>query len=201
LAGLGLTVHFARNAWKESRKAAEAAIDAAVAAQEGNAQTRDFFQIERRPWVAVSTPRFDPYVPRQPIFLECVLTNVGLSPANRVRIVILSPEEAPQEMDPLDHAKFAAEILRARLEDVPGFSLMPTQTHKHGFFIELPTTVPTGGSVPLSQYVWGFVRYNIPGDQHLHVTPFIWLVMNWFDVDASHIRTEVEPLILSFGAD
>ena len=182
LLGLALTVHFARNAWKE--------------AQATNKQTRDQFAAERRPWCSVepSGPSVH-FEGRDAVCqAEIVVTNVGQSPALWVEFFPLSWTAKADEKD------LAAAIDRARTDPLPaGMTIFPGQTYNYPVSWTYNNATDQYG--PKLSFLQGWVSYSVAGDTRRHFTPFI--VMYQFDVNegASLGGARAVPFRLSLSAD
>ena len=156
LLGLGLTVYYARNAWK--------------AAEATNKQTLGLFAAERRPWLSLA---FD--VPTAELAgttaigrLKIHANNIGLTAATDVAmkmplaLILLTPDE---------------QALRSHLTDeqlrpmAPGVTVFPSQhaTFEAEWRWENATTTRGEHIV----YLHGWVAYRVRGDTGFHFTPFI----------------------------
>lgn len=169
LIGLGATVIFARNAWREAQRSADAA-------REANALAREQFHAQQRPWIIVEPFSDDTSIAHDESVItgDLKLTNIGPSPA--INVGISGPSAWPsKDADPL--SRMARRLARLkRLGRIGGRTLFPGRGYTHHFTVALD-----GLQKPLASPILleGIVTYQWRPGGPIYSTPFILEVKFW----------------------
>jgi hypothetical protein len=171
LVGLYFTVRYARRAWRESKRGADAALKAAQTAEQANADAREFFAAERRPWIEIIPMETTIVAGEQHAKIAYVLSNIGLSPA--LNVGVTTPEACANHRLPS-----FMDLRRRMQESAPHHAVGPfifPQKVRHGEIL-----VPLSGlkQAPLESpiYLEGFVEYQSRNGAPFFFTPFVWVL-------------------------
>jgi len=200
LSGLGL-VALLISLWFTGWAAREAANSARAAAI-SNDQAGRFFAEERRPWVAVTPGLANVENPTllggYP--LQMVAKNTGLTPAVNVNFQFVDPHMPDWGAVRMRSLKESVEQHRA-IQFNSGIALFPGQDTLETVVIDLPEMA--GRPAEITRFVGGFVRYEFKRDEKLeiHFTPFVFMLMLFFDGNGRYIRADCRPFIISIQPD
>lgn len=171
LLGLGATVYFARNAWREAERGADAAARAADLSAQANADARAFFAAERRPWIEIIPMETTIVAGEQHAKVAYILSNIGLSPALNVGVNLpeaFADQRLPSFMD-----------LRRRMqESEPRHAVGPfifPQKVRHGEVL-VPLNGLNQAKLISPIYLEGFVEYQSRNGAPFFFTPFVWVL-------------------------
>lgn len=169
LVGLMATVVLARRAWIESKRGADAALKAAQTAEQANADAREFFAAERRPWIEI-VPTTATIGAEQHARIGYELRNIGLSPALNVSVNL------PKAVANIRLPSFI-DLQKRMQESRPDHAIGPFIFPDRVRFADV--IVPLNDLGPRLQspiYLEGFVEYQSRNGAPFFFTPFVWVL-------------------------
>lgn len=190
LLGLVFTVIYARNAWREARRA--------------TANAREQFELDRRAWLTASVEATNIFVNEELSRAACNLriraVNIGKSPALSVAFWV-NPVPLDFWEEATEVSDLAEQIERARMQTHPfGGYVFPQEERLKFFTITIDPTVPRDWPGTF-HFITGWVQYRLVKDGPSHFTPFAVNLLYWFDATKGGWVAHTQMVAVSIAPD